>query len=846
MSVSISLSKAQQEIVEQPIDVPAMLVDAGPGSGKTRVLGERIRWLLERGVDPAHIVALTFTQQAAQDLRKRLADISPDVSAQTLHSYANRLLRENSKEWGRTAPFQVIASLDQARCLQKIFIDSFGWDCPDSHASNLLKQVSHRKRLGLEIGDHIYHFGYGHSQLEMVEIDNAYCLANKQSNSLDYDDLISEAARGLRTDARIIDKPIWLFVDEFHDISLDQYELIRLLAPPARTDAKLFAIWDRRQSIYRFRGADTHRVAASLNADYQPLHLKLRENYRSAENVVRAADALLPRGKSPELIATRADRGQVVIVECRDEIGEAEAVVNLVRRRIEAEGDSPGSIAVLYAKHERGDRIERLLSRQGIGVRRVLSRSLSSQEAIRGLQTLLTFASGATPERGRLQALSIELGPLLDEFDWLALIEDETGRIALRSDGCADLSGLAGRVQRFNRLLDRIAQLPPDITTKQLGDAIISEMARTQLPFSADELDEMAASVKDAAQGIGQDPLLLRAATIAGEPVPERSYVAIDIETNSKYVESAEMFDIAAIRFDLSGNRVGLPFCAVIRGVRVPPDIHRLTGIDLAEIDAGADLREALERFRDWIQPDDVLVGHALADFDVPVINRHLHAHGFDTLKNETLDTLSLARRLYPGQSRRLEDLAKTLGFLERPHHRAFPDVEMTIDLFFRIVEDRRWRIAVAAIAEEERFSPHHAAHWEQVRDQWHRAIDLAPVDHDLSDVLSMLALTSDDAHSNGGDSVQMMTIHASKGLEWNTVILAGIEDDLFPFGVNPSFDDFDEARRLLYVGVTRAKDRLAIFHVQHRDGVPKIPSRFLHSLPSDPEIVFRRQLARC
>ncbi|MGH2550036.1 MAG: UvrD-helicase domain-containing protein, partial [Thermomicrobiales bacterium] len=394
MVVPIALSTAQQEIVEQPADTPAMLVDAGPGSGKTRVLGERIRWLLEGGVDPARVVALTFTQQAAEDLRKRLIDVSLDVRAQTLHSYANRLLRDNGALWGRTEPFQVIASLDQVRRFQKTFIDLLGWDCPESHAGNLLKQISHRKRLGLAIGEHEYHFGYGHSQIEMIDIDQAYCLANRQANSLDYDDLIAEAVRGLRDDECIIVPPIWLFVDEFHDISLDQYEFIRLLAPPAKADARLFAIWDRRQSIYRFRGADTQRVANALNADYQPLHLKLSENYRSAANIVGVANALLPQGKSPELLASRSDTGQVSIVERRDENQEAEAVAHLISRRINAEGDAPGSIAVLYAKHERGDRIERLLSQQGITVRRVLNRSLGSQGAFHGLATLLAFASG--------------------------------------------------------------------------------------------------------------------------------------------------------------------------------------------------------------------------------------------------------------------------------------------------------------------------------------------------------------------------------------------------------------------------------------------------------------------
>jgi superfamily I DNA/RNA helicase len=831
--------------VEQPVDIPAMLVDAGPGSGKTRVLGERIRWLLEGGVDPGHIVALTFTQQAAQDLRSRLADVCPDVTAQTLHSHANSLLRHNGTAWGRTEPFQVIASLDQIRRIQKAFLDLFGWECPESHAGNLLKQISHRKRLGLEIGDHVYLFRYGHSQIEMVNVDRAYCLANRQANGLDYDDLIAEAVRGLRGDARMIESPIWLFVDEFHDISLDQYEFIRLLAPPARTGARLFTIWDRRQSIYRFRGADTQRVANSLNADYRPLLLRLSENYRSAANIVRVANALLPQGRSPELFASRSDSGQVSIVERRDEHQEAEAAVHLISRRIKTAGDAPGSIAVLYAKHERGDRIERLLAHQGINLRRVSNRSLASQGAFHGLATLLAFASGAKPDRNRLRDLSIELGPLLDEFDWLALKVDETGRVSLREETGPSDSGLRERVRRFNQLLDRVDAIPDDLPIKQLGDAVIEIMARSQLPLTAEEITDMVDVLKSSVPKDDPDPLRDRARAIACEAIPSRCYVAVDIEATSKYPDTAEIFDIAAIRFDAAGTRIGESFQAVIRDVRVPNAIKNLTRITQQELDAGIDVRDALSQLRVWVRPDDVLVGHALANFDVPVINRQLRELGFAVLDNEILDTLPLARRLYPNQSRRLEDLCVSLGFIERQHHRALPDVEANIDLFVRIVEDRRWRVAITTVAEEARLSPSASAFWEQVRQQWHRAIDLTKSGHTLTHVLSTLALTNDDARCTDSDAVQLMTIHASKGLEWDTVILVGIEDDLFPFGVNRSRDDFEEARRLLFVGMTRAKDRLAIFHVQHRDGVPKIASRFLENLPKDSEIVYRKRLFR-
>jgi DNA polymerase III epsilon subunit-like protein len=351
---------------------------------------------------------------------------------------------------------------------------------------------------------------------------------------------------------------------------------------------------------------------------------------------------------------------------------------------------------------------------------------------------------------------------------------------------------------------------------RALGDAVIDAMARIGSCWPGDEF---------------------------GGGIPERSYVAIDVETTSRFVESAQIFDLAALRFDRFGNRIGAPLAAVVRGLPIPAFIRRLTGITAAELNAGIDGSEALLALSEWITPDDVLVGHALADFDLPVINRHLQALGRAPLRNDVLDTLPLARRLYPHQSRRLDDLAVSFGLPVRPHHRALPDVETTIDLFLRIVHDRGQNPANPALPDRSDLLPARAIDWDDLRRQWHRVLDLAPPGHNLADLLSLLALTGDDAHRDNDDAVHLMTIHASKGLEWDTVILAGIEDDLFPFGQNPSDEEIEEARRLLYVGVTRARERLAIFHACRRDGAPKFPSRFLNDLPDDPTLLFRRRL---
>src|SRR6478735_5112187 len=187
----MELSTEQLALVRKPVDHRALLIIAGPGSGKTRVLCERINWLLDQEVEADQIVALTFTQQAAFELSTRTQSAERSgVWAGTFHAFANRLLHKQGCNWGLPTPFKVIDEPTQNYFIRETVEQRLGWRCDASDARDLLRQISRRKRQGMHQND----FGYSSHQSfrdeEVRATDVAYCQLLRERAMLDYDDLV--------------------------------------------------------------------------------------------------------------------------------------------------------------------------------------------------------------------------------------------------------------------------------------------------------------------------------------------------------------------------------------------------------------------------------------------------------------------------------------------------------------------------------------------------------------------------------------------------------------------------------------------------------------------------------
>jgi DNA polymerase III epsilon subunit family exonuclease len=813
-------------------------------------------------------------------------------------------------------------------------------------------------------------------------IDTCYGRLLDEERSFDYDDLILRANLGLRSNDETLEavrkRARWLMIDEYQDVSAEQYALITLIASPHDPRARLFAVGDPRQSIYRFRGADSAALIRRLKQDYQPLQLTLTENFRSVASVVSCANALQGSGEHPALVSVdQALARPVQIYSTPDDVAECRRAAKLIEQLLQ-DGDQPGSIAILYSTHLRADLLEQTLASENVPVYRHRRNGLHERPETAALLALMKGFAEPADTSAMLKTVGLEPSWHVDELDWLDI--EQRGHPDLQRAGVAHASpALDRRLATLRRCLDRVwsaqgasayqllasclfdsfgallecvrePEWPDLLETVSYARRYVTEThAAIQAAQDGGQpirivssggvdaelgriiLEDVVASIAGQVSsepfvvGLGCDPpkgrrglridtvydrtmtvtitlqtWLLAQLLLAPRVDATTSFVAIDLETNSEKPQKADIIEIGAVRFDRNG--VGERFQSLVRAGWLPRDISDLTGIRLSELQSAPKAEEVLREFSAWLRADDVLVGHNVAEFDLSVLNRHLARASLPPIERPTIDTLALSRRHFPGISHELPDLQQSFGLTRRQSHRALPDAETTRELFQVLLDERDKRLAVRTVDDalpllaasildrqqprgrdedllvtcgarrlrlgvnspfldramstlgaiwaslqqqllaEARGAPcREEEAWAECRQEWlallghhaHLYPDLSP-----SEVVGSLALSFQSNPDLRKDRITMMTIHAAKGKEWPTVIIIGAEDDQFPASRDPLPEELEEGNRLLYVGATRARSRLAILHARQRDDRDKRPSRFLSSLPDDPNIV--------
>jgi DNA helicase-2/ATP-dependent DNA helicase PcrA len=394
-----ALSDEQAVAALYPVRDRHLLILARPGSGKTYTLAARARFLLEEGVDPHQILAMTFSRRAALELRERLP--GGEIWAGTFHAICADILEKHGAAAGVRWPFRIV---DEARCRELIAqaAGTLGCHLPserrarDRFLHEVARRVGRRKRLGRD----------GHEEspeyripAEVVErIDEYYGQLLRDANALDYCDLISRAIEAIDGDAATAEalqqRLAFLLVDEFHDISPEQYRLVTLLAA-ARGGSQVLVVGDPDQAIYGWRGANVTRMLRHYRAEYQPREFHLTTNFRSRAAIVAAADALLgaERATRPSG-AARAGGHRPAWCLQPDEAREAAAVARLIRGAVESgRYRDYGAFAVLYRTHATGDAVEAALLRTEIPVWRVQNQRFfddpDAQESLRLLELVV-------------------------------------------------------------------------------------------------------------------------------------------------------------------------------------------------------------------------------------------------------------------------------------------------------------------------------------------------------------------------------------------------------------------------------------------------------------------------
>jgi DNA helicase II / ATP-dependent DNA helicase PcrA len=744
------LNPQQREAVEA-VDGPVLIL-AGAGSGKTRVITHRIAYLIDqRGVAPDSILAVTFTNKAAAEMAERVDRLighsslaKPLIS--TFHSFCVRLLRRDIEvlrigNEGLTRNFAIYDEADQQATVKTV-MRRMGLDDKQLTPRVVLSKISWAKNHMIDPQEYYLQSSDPMSE-RVAHIFEGYRAELRKCNALDFDDLLLEAVRVLKvspeTRERYHRRYRYLLIDEYQDTNRPQYELMKLLGGEHQN---VCVVGDEDQSIYSWRGADIRNIL-EFEKDFPGAKtVRLEQNYRSTQIILEAASAVVARNamrKGKRLWTSREGGALIGYYEAPDGENEALFIADSIQKylRKAAEDQAEPKCAVLYRTNSQSRLVEEAMRRYGIAYTMVGGFSFYERAEIKDLLSYLKLVQNPhdsialqrcvnTPARGigkstleTLERIALETGASL----WTGIERAIDGKL-LTSRALAALDN-------FRRLItDARAMLGSE---REAGLA-----------------EKLAADVASAG--------------------PPAVAAASDVDTSFDFGAQATLPLTHDDRHDDNSSE---------NGVTQDPATFPVFGEE-SQIPHAA--------------PSDVSSG----------------VEGAQTAGTEEPAASAIPGFRAPGDAATLPELIKFL--IDRTGYIRSLEEEGTPEAFSRI---------------------------ENLKELANAAQDAQERGETLAEFLDHAALVSDADQYDPESRVTLMTLHAAKGLEFPLVVLAGMEEGLFPHSRTLSDPpQMEEERRLCYVGLTRAMDSLIVTRARYRRRYgndmpePTIASRFLEEIP--------------
>lgn len=354
MSIYDTLNEPQREAVFQT-EGP-LLILAGAGSGKTRVLTHRIAYLIEeQGVNPWNILAITFTNKAAGEMRDRVDQLvgfgSESIWVSTFHSMCVRILRRHIELLGYDTNFTIYDTDDQ-KTLMKDVCKLLEIDTKRFRERALMSAVSQAKNELITPEEFRLNAGGDFAQRKIADVYEEYEKQLRANNALDFDDLLFKTVQLFQTQKDVLEyyqeRFRYMMVDEYQDTNTVQFELIRLLAAKYRN---LCVVGDDDQSIYKFRGANIKNILNFEKVFEDAKVIKLEQNYRSTQNILNAANAVISNnvGRKAKTLWTDNDEGDKIRFRQFDTAyDEAEFIVDDIREQVDRGNGTYNDNAILY------------------------------------------------------------------------------------------------------------------------------------------------------------------------------------------------------------------------------------------------------------------------------------------------------------------------------------------------------------------------------------------------------------------------------------------------------------------------------------------------------------------
>ncbi len=465
-----------------------LLVIAGAGSGKTRVLTRRIAHLLATGdARPYEIMAITFTNKAADEMRRRVVELVGEDArpmwVSTFHSACLRMLRAHADVLGYERGFTIYDAGDAETAVERI-MKELNFDTKRLSPRSVSAAISAAKNEMLSPEAYFDTFGDDPQRRRIAEVFLAYAKRLRTANAMDFDDLLVNAVLMMREDARVLEsyqmRFKYLLVDEFQDTNGVQNELVMMLAAEHRN---LCVVGDSDQSIYRFRAADVRNILQFEQRFPDAEVIVLEQNFRSTQTILDAANAVIAKNASrhPKNLFTEGAQGEKIrLYRAGDEYDEGRWVASELRRLRSEHGLSWNDLAVFYRTNAQSRVLEEEMLRANVPYRVVSGMRFYDRKEIKNALAYARLivnprdeASARRvindPKRGVGEAAQAKLGAYAAE-QGLSFAE------AAHYGAAAGLSGKAlSGTAKFSFMLDELRALANDLSPREIIDAIVRE-----------------------------------------------------------------------------------------------------------------------------------------------------------------------------------------------------------------------------------------------------------------------------------------------------------------------------------------------------------------------------------
>ena len=394
-----------QELAVYHTDGP-LLILAGAGSGKTRVLTHRVAYLIkEKGVEPYQIMAITFTNKAADEMRERIDKLvgfgADQVWVSTFHSACVKILRRFADQVGYKNDFTIYDADDQKKVMRDI-IKMMNLDTKLFKEKGVVAKISDFKNKLMTVSDVRDIATHDFKERTISQIYEEYQRILKKSNAMDFDDLIMKTVELFQKHPEVLEmyqeRLKYIMVDEYQDTNMAQFKFVQLLASKYQN---ICVVGDDDQSIYKFRGADIGNILSFENHFENARVVKLEQNYRSTKNILDAANAVIKNneGRKDKTLWCDEDRGdKIEVYQAEDGFAEAEMVADTIKEEVDNGRADYNDYAILYRTNAQSRALEEKLMMKNIPYKIIGGQNFYQRREIKDILAYLRIIANPTDD----------------------------------------------------------------------------------------------------------------------------------------------------------------------------------------------------------------------------------------------------------------------------------------------------------------------------------------------------------------------------------------------------------------------------------------------------------------